>query len=105
MTALAAATASASKRGSVPSRGLLSRSPMDNRRVPAGAMGKKGAGSKASPRRPASRTAHAKCASFQLVEGKGFVERDPKLLEHLRDAIVRNAAKRGRPHPPASHQQ
>src|SRR3989449_11352146 len=30
-----------------------------------------------------------------MVEGKGFVERDPKFLENLRDAIVRNAAKRG----------
>jgi hypothetical protein len=38
-----------------------------------------------------------------MVEGKGFEDRDPKFLENLRDAIVRNAAKRGRPRPTASH--
>src|SRR2546430_1491583 len=32
-----------------------------------------------------------------MVEGKGFVARDLKFLENLRDAIVQNAAKRGRP--------
>jgi hypothetical protein len=40
-----------------------------------------------------------------VVEGKGFVDRDPKFLENLRDAIVRNAAKRSRLCPTASHQQ
>jgi len=40
-----------------------------------------------------------------MVDGKGFVERDLKFLENLRDAIVQNAAKRGRPRPTASHPQ
>ena len=40
-----------------------------------------------------------------MVEGKGFEDRDLKFLENLRDAIVRSAAKRGRPRPTASHQQ
>ena|SRR5437867_11139397 len=44
-------------------------------------------------------------AIISPVEGKGFVERDLKLLENLRDAIVQNAAKRGRPRPTASHPQ
>src|SRR5439155_27069968 len=38
-----------------------------------------------------------------MVEGEGFVARDLKFLENLRDAIVQNAAKRGRPRPTASH--
>jgi hypothetical protein len=42
---------------------------------------------------------------LKVVEGKGFEGRDPKFLENLRDAIVRNAAKRGRPRPTASHLQ
>jgi len=40
-----------------------------------------------------------------VVEGKGFVDRDLKFLENLRDVIVQNAAKRGRPRPTASHPQ
>ncbi len=38
-----------------------------------------------------------------MVEGKGFNEPDPRFLENLRDAILRNAAKRGKPRPTASH--
>jgi hypothetical protein len=37
-----------------------------------------------------------------MVEGKGFVAHDLKFLENLRDAIVQNAAKRGKPRPTAS---
>src|SRR5439155_18251451 len=38
-----------------------------------------------------------------MVEGKGFDVTTPRFLENLRDAILRNAAKRGRPRPTASH--
>jgi hypothetical protein len=38
-----------------------------------------------------------------MVEGKGFDQPDPRFIENLRDAIVRNAAKPRKPRPPASH--
>jgi hypothetical protein len=38
-----------------------------------------------------------------MVEGKGFDAPGTRFLENLRDAILRNAAKRGRSRPTASH--
>ena len=65
--------------------------------------------SRDSPGPPRPHTSHSlpvsRSEAESMVEGKGFVERDLKLLENLRDAIVQNAAKRGRPRPTASHPQ
>src|SRR6059036_80891 len=58
----------------------------------------------AGPRRAWTAAAASETGGRSAVcEGKGFEDPDPRFLANLRDAILRNAAKRGRPRPTASH--
>src|SRR5437867_7400988 len=58
----------------------------------------------AGPRRAWTAAAASETGRRSAVcEGKGFDDPDPRFLANLRDAILRNAAKRGMPRPTASH--
>src|SRR5438876_9686066 len=58
----------------------------------------------ARPRRTWTAAASSETGGRSAVcEGKEFDDPDPRFLANLRDAILRNAAKRGMPRPTASH--
>jgi hypothetical protein len=79
---------------------LVTRSRWSSHRAPGTA------GHQWSPAGPAAASRYVITANYAaeviMVEGKGFNDSPARNIANLRDAILQNAAKRGRPRPTAS---